>query len=140
MSGLHQPESATINTSGGLQGIGTLFLLGCLLLCACATPFSVDPDIPLAVDQPEGVAPDTFKILTYNAWHGLDYSSLPIKLIETPEERAARKRLQIEQIAAAESNVEVQQKTANIANARKRAGVGNSILDAPQANSLLNST
>ena len=43
--------------------------------------------------------PETFKVLTYNVWHGLHAGPFWITLIEPPEKQKARFQLQVNQIA-----------------------------------------
>jgi endonuclease/exonuclease/phosphatase family metal-dependent hydrolase len=84
----------------------TTALLGsCILIvAACA---SITP--PLYRDGPRagqlGTAPEIFKVLTYNAWHGLDAGEFWVTASETPEENEARFRFQVTQIAAERPDV-----------------------------------
>ena len=43
--------------------------------------------------------PDTFKVITYNAWHGLNVGSFWATPSETPERNKARFRFQVQQLA-----------------------------------------
>ena len=79
----------------------TTALLGsCMLIvtaCAPVTPlYSEGP----RTGWPE-TGPETFKVLTYNAWHGLDTGEFWVTASETPEESEARLQFQVAQIAAA---------------------------------------
>ncbi|WP_455244185.1 endonuclease/exonuclease/phosphatase family protein [Petrachloros mirabilis] len=81
-----------------------LLTSGMLIIMACA---STTP--PLYVDRPRpvqpGTGPETFTVLTYNAWHGLDTGEFWVTPTETPEESEARLQFQVAQIAAARPDV-----------------------------------
>jgi endonuclease/exonuclease/phosphatase family metal-dependent hydrolase len=70
------------------------------LVCACAP---VTP--PLRTTDPTavlpGAGPETFSVLTYNVWHGLDTGEFWVTPSETPEQSDARLQFLIAQISAA---------------------------------------
>jgi endonuclease/exonuclease/phosphatase family metal-dependent hydrolase len=70
-----------------------LFVLAALAAgCAAPTP----PPTPRIPSTPE---PESFKVLTYNTLHGLNVGRLWVKPGEAPEQREARFRLQVKEIA-----------------------------------------
>jgi len=75
-------------------------MLWLLIGCACApvTP-SLYATGPLTVIP--GSGPDTFTVLTYNAWHGLDTGEFWVTASETPAQHEARLQFQVAQMAAA---------------------------------------
>ena len=48
---------------------------------------------------PPGAGPDTFTVLTYNAWHGLDTGEFWVTRSETPAQHEARLQFQVAQMA-----------------------------------------
>jgi endonuclease/exonuclease/phosphatase family metal-dependent hydrolase len=54
---------------------------------------------------PAGTAPPTFKLLTYNAWHGLNTGEFWVTPSESPEQHLERLRFQARQIAAVSPDV-----------------------------------
>ncbi len=73
-----------------------------LLLCLClggwvlALPQGWESEAP---PSSTAVPPKTFKILTYNAWHGLQVDPYWVRDGESPERNEARFHLQVSQIA-----------------------------------------
>ena len=68
--------------------------------CACApVTASLYETGPLTVSP--GAGPDTFTVLTYNAWHGLNTGEFWVTASETPAQSEARLQFQVTQIAAA---------------------------------------
>jgi endonuclease/exonuclease/phosphatase family metal-dependent hydrolase len=55
-------------------------------------------DIKDTTSQP-AQGPETFTIVSYNAWHGLDAGEFWVTATESPEQNAERLRFQVEQIA-----------------------------------------
>ena len=66
--------------------------------CAPATPALYETG-PLTVSP--GAGPDTFTVLTYNAWHGLDTGEFWVTRSETPAQHEARLQFQVAQMATA---------------------------------------
>lgn len=66
--------------------------------CAPVTPSLYDTG-PLTVSP--GAGPETFTVLTYNAWHGLDTGEFWVTASETPAQHEARLQFQVAQMAAA---------------------------------------
>ena len=54
---------------------------------------------------PAGTPPPTFKLLTYNAWHGLNTGEFWVTPSESPEQHLERLRFQARQIAAVSPDV-----------------------------------
>nr|MDH4355685.1 endonuclease/exonuclease/phosphatase family protein [Nitrospira sp.] len=75
-----------------------------LIVAACASGPPLYKDEGPGAGQP-GTGPETFKVLTYNAWHGLDTGEFWVTASETPEESKARLQFQVAQIAAAQPDV-----------------------------------
>lgn len=50
---------------------------------------------------PPGAGPDTFTVLTYNAWHGLDTGEFWVTRSETPAQHETRLQFQVAQMATA---------------------------------------
>jgi endonuclease/exonuclease/phosphatase family metal-dependent hydrolase len=74
---------------------GLLVCLLPLMLAACSMmPCVMDQAIP-----PAPAASDTFKVLTYNALHGLEVHRFWVRVGESPEQRAARFAFRIDQLA-----------------------------------------
>ena len=78
-----------------------LLITACMVaVCACA---------PIAFPAPEGRRPavppgtglETFTILTYNVWHGLNTGEFWVTRSETPEENDARLQFQVDQMSVA---------------------------------------
>ena len=87
------------------SGYATALLGSCLLIvAACTTGPPLYKDEGPGASQP-GTEPETFKVLTYNAWHGLDTGEFWVTASETPEESEARLQFQVAQIAAARPDV-----------------------------------
>ena len=83
-------------------------LLGSSLLivaaCASGPPLYKDKGEEPAASQP-GTGPETFTVLTYNVWHGLDTGEFWVTASETLEASEARLQFQVAQIAAAQPDV-----------------------------------
>lgn len=73
-------------------------LLSGLIASACTTP-PVELSSSEEAQYSADLLPDTFKVATYNAWHGLKTGSFWVTPGETPEQSQARLQLQVEQIA-----------------------------------------
>ncbi len=73
-----------------------------LFACATAPPESREEEEPAPV---VGSLPDSFKILTWNAWHGLATGEFWVTLSETPEDNTDRLKWQVRQIAHASPDV-----------------------------------
>ena len=54
---------------------------------------------PQAKSSQPAQGPESFTIVSYNAWHGLDAGEFWVTSTQTPEQSAARLRFQVEQIA-----------------------------------------
>lgn len=68
--------------------------------CACApVTASLYEAGPLTVSP--GAGPDTFTVLTYNAWHGLNTGEFWVTASETPAQHETRLQFQVAQIATA---------------------------------------
>lgn len=76
----------------------TLLLIS-LLVCSCTPQLQkISDSTALKSAQPSSI-PDTFKVLTYNAWHGLNVGSFWVTPSETPERNTARFQFQVKQLA-----------------------------------------
>jgi endonuclease/exonuclease/phosphatase family metal-dependent hydrolase len=73
-------------------------LVGCAVLSGCAA--SVHPTI-----APNGIPFPRFKVLTFNALHGLEPSGLTVKAGESPEAHQARLDLQFQQLSVVQPDV-----------------------------------
>lgn len=73
------------------------------LLSACAPSVSLHKE-ELPVASP-GTGPDTFKVLTYNAWHGLDTGEFWVTATETPDQSDARLQFQVAQISSVQPDI-----------------------------------
>ncbi len=73
-----------------------------ILACAPATP-PLYKEGPVSVQARTG--PDTFKVLTYNAWHGLDTGEFWVTASETPEQNAIRLQFQVTQIVTVQPDI-----------------------------------
>ena len=74
------------------------------LIVACAPAIPPLPKTgPLTVSPDAG--PETFKVLTYNAWHGLDTGEFWVTATETPEQSKARLEFQVAQISTARPDI-----------------------------------
>lgn len=76
------------------------FLLPCVLT-TCAWMPSLNQSAP----PPPSSPPDTFKVLTYNVFHGLAVDRFWVSQVESPEMQAARFNLRIEQLAQAQPDL-----------------------------------
>ncbi|MDH5625778.1 MAG: endonuclease/exonuclease/phosphatase family protein [Nitrospira sp.] len=83
----------------------TALLGGCMLMVTACAPITP----PLYRDGPRagppGTGPETFKVLTYNAWHGLDTGEFWVTASQTPEQSEARLQFQVVQIAATQPDI-----------------------------------
>ena len=77
--------------------ISTAVTIAGLFILSCAGP---SPQISKTekVPAPKAFPPKTFKVLTYNVWHGLHAGPFWVTLIESPEQQEARFRLQVNQM------------------------------------------
>lgn len=69
-----------------------------LLTSSCATTGEKVQE-PNAIASQADQGPETFTIVSYNAWHGLDAGEFWITASESPAQNAARLEFQVEQIA-----------------------------------------
>ena len=81
----------------------TLLLFN-ILGSSCTMKGEQDPGTTDAAPQ-HTQSPETFTIVSYNAWHGLDAGEFWVTSTQTPEQSAARLRFQVEQIAKADADV-----------------------------------
>lgn len=81
-----------------LIGSCILFVIAC---APTAPPLYKEETVPVQAQR----VPKTFKVLTYNAWHGLDTGEFWVTPGETPEESEARLQFQVAQIAAERPDV-----------------------------------
>lgn len=72
-----------------------------LIACSCAPPLYRDGPLVVA----PGAGPDTFTVLTYNAWHGLNTGEFWVTPSELPELNQARLQFQVAQIRAAQPDL-----------------------------------
>ena len=79
-------------------------LLISILLWSCTKEGERVPGSTNASSQP-AQGPETFTIVSYNAWHGLDAGEFWVTSTETPEQNAARLRFQVQQIANSDADV-----------------------------------
>ncbi|MDX1411195.1 MAG: endonuclease/exonuclease/phosphatase family protein [Nitrospirales bacterium] len=79
-------------------------LLSSILLWSCTKNGERIPGPTNGSSQP-AQGPETFTIVSYNAWHGLDAGEFWVTSTETPEQNAARLRFQVQQIANADADV-----------------------------------
>ena len=82
----------------------TALLGSCMLIVAACAPVTPLYSEGPGAGQPE-TGPETFTVLTYNAWHGLDTGEFWVTASETPEESEARLQFQVAQIAAARPDI-----------------------------------
>lgn len=73
-----------------------------IMACVPATP-PLHREGPVSGQAHTG--PETFTVLTYNAWHGLDTGEFWVTASETPEQNEARLQFQVAQIAAAQPDI-----------------------------------
>jgi endonuclease/exonuclease/phosphatase family metal-dependent hydrolase len=73
-----------------------------IVACVPATP-PLPKTGPLTV-SPDG-GPETIKVLTYNAWHGLDTGEFWVTATETPQQSEARLEFQVAQISTARPDI-----------------------------------
>ncbi|UCE64248.1 MAG: endonuclease/exonuclease/phosphatase family protein [Nitrospirota bacterium] len=71
---------------------------------SCAIKGEQVSDTTDSASQP-AQGPETFTVVSYNAWHGLDAGEFWVTSTQTPEQSAARLRFQVEQIAKADADV-----------------------------------
>ncbi len=80
----------------------------CLLLSVTACTSATRQDINKTAFTKVTTAktpPETFKVLTYNVWHGLHVGPFWVTLTESPEKQKARFQLQVNQIAKAAPDI-----------------------------------
>ena len=77
-------------------------IISCFLF-ACAPSVSLHKE-ELPVPS-SGTGPETFKVLTYNAWHGLDTGEFWVTATETPDQSEARLQFQAAQISAIQPDI-----------------------------------
>jgi endonuclease/exonuclease/phosphatase family metal-dependent hydrolase len=81
--------------------LARLFLVASALTTACSTMPMLVRDHSSPISRPH----DTFKVLTYNALHGLEVGQFWVRPGESPEERGARFQLRVEQLAEVQPDV-----------------------------------
>ena len=79
-------------------------LLFNLALSSCTQKGEQEPGTR-DVDSQASLGPETFTIVSYNAWHGLDAGEFSVTSTQTPEQNAARLQFQVAQIAKASPDV-----------------------------------
>ena len=77
-------------------------IVSCLLFACAPAVFLYKEDVP--VPAPDA-GPEIFKVLTYNAWHGLDTGEFWVTATETPEQNQARLLFQVAQISASQPDI-----------------------------------
>jgi len=80
----------------------------CLLLSVTACTSATKQDInktAFSKVTTSKTPPETFKVLTYNVWHGLHVGPFWVTLTESPEEQKARFQRQVNQIAKAAPDI-----------------------------------
>lgn len=77
--------------------ISTAVTIAGFFLFSCAGP---SPQVSKTekVPAPKAFPSKTFKVLTYNAWHGLHAGPFWVTLLESPDKQEARFRLQVNQM------------------------------------------
>ena len=75
-----------------------------VVVCACAPVSSPAPESRLSA-VPPGTGLETFTILTYNVWHGLNTGEFWVTRSETPEQNDARLQFQVAQMSAAQPDL-----------------------------------
>ena len=88
---------------GHLAGILAGAVVMCLVL-SCAPTTTRVGEVESTPPPPESL-PSTFKVLSYNAWHGLKTGAASVKPQESPQDNEARLQFQVEQIASASPDV-----------------------------------
>ena len=78
-----------------LLALGLLFTVS---LISCA-PSSQQKTLPTATQQATDHLPESFKVVSWNVWHGLKAGKVTVKPSESPEQNAARLEFQVQQIA-----------------------------------------
>ena len=73
-----------------------------VLSCTGPSPQVREPE---NVPAPKAFSPETFKVLTYNVWHGLHVGPFWVTLTESPEKQKARFQLQVNQMAKAAPDI-----------------------------------
>jgi endonuclease/exonuclease/phosphatase family metal-dependent hydrolase len=83
----------------------TVLLVVALLMLAMSCSHPAPRVVGEESQFPAGTAPPTFKLLTYNAWHGLNTGEFWVTPSESPEQNLERFRFQARQIAAVSPDV-----------------------------------
>ena len=80
------------------QLLAVIWLSLSLLISSCSAPTQLSGDFDRSGSEEISLPPDTFKVLTYNTWHGLNVGSFWVTPNETPETHKARFDLQIKEL------------------------------------------
>lgn len=83
----------------------SLVTAGTLVLLQSCAPLLPEQTEPLFSSPSAEVLPESFTVVTWNAWHGLDTGEFWVTPAETSEENQARLQLQVTQLAAAQPDV-----------------------------------
>lgn len=87
---------------GAFASVPAILSLLSLLSCAPLVPLQAEP---VFAPSPAEALPDSFKVVTWNAWHGLDTGEFWVTLTESPEENQARLQHQVKQLAGERPDV-----------------------------------
>lgn len=85
-----------------VTGVPLATIVSCLLFACTPSVSLYKEEVPVPLF---GSGPETFKVLTYNAWHGLDTGEFWVTASETPEQHEARLQFQVAQISAARPDI-----------------------------------
>jgi hypothetical protein len=80
----------------------TMAMLLILPSCARLLPLQTEP---VFAPLPAEALPESFAVMTWNVWHGLDTGEFWVTLAESPEENQARLQHQVAQLAAERPDV-----------------------------------
>jgi len=86
-----------------LLSVALLFILTSMISGCASSKSQVKP--PPQLTSPTEDLPDSFKVLTWNVWHGLATGEWWASLAESPEQDEARLHLQVRQIAEHDPDV-----------------------------------
>lgn len=76
-----------------------IWLLVPIMMWSCTSQPQKESDSAVPASGRDRSVPHTFKVITYNAWHGLNVGSFWVTPSETPERHEARFQLQVKQLA-----------------------------------------
>ncbi len=93
-----------IKLFSGLTSISTAIIIAAFWMLSCTGP---SPQVrePEKVSVPKAFPPETFKVLTYNVWHGLHVGPFWVTVSESPEKQEARFQQQVYQMAKAAPDI-----------------------------------